>query len=1230
MLTAFQMFLALTLAHVEPSEIPDQTSGSDETAVSQDNTPDEIEVVEESQDIHEAGVDISETEEAEVSIEASQTPDRAGEVPAEPSALVEMPLGLGVIEEAYNFVNAFHNSRTSNVEAASANAQDSAGGVKKAALFEHPRAEGDSRIEYELKLPQVDANESLALHFSIGLRDGVDFDYPLTKPDGVRFAIEISREREPLAERRFEGFSMACKWDEHIMDVSDFAGRQIKVAFLTNCNDAGNTNYDWALWGNPRILRLTRVSLPTEKGEAEPRMICGLAIGLLKGESPKPLAIEFAFDVYKPVSAIANEMGQRMQIHAEAMGHGMSLVELALYTEQPRLEIMTVGTTVALVTTGEDFDLQCTVRNNGLVPLEVLHEASVSINRIKLQRGRSVQPIKKLNPGEETALTWNIRSFSREVEVLIPVSLRYQTPKGEIRQTVEKAVQMRAGLPKLSTPISQELHTYDLEGHVITENKNLRAVFVRGSRGFEYYVLFVAKNGYYRQVAVCNAISEIRYRDSKGNVQEARILPAIYRLAGNNRGDSIVLLSWETTDDDGVHWSYEGQFALSEESKRLQVEYRLVTDGKRELIAFTGPMLYAGEGAFGENKTFALFPGVEFLEDDEPSSNSRDAAPPIHNRLVPHPYKITIPLMAVEHRRSLVGLVWNPLETWDGEHNMLSAVFASPNWHEHQQNHLMGLFLPTPPDWVDENSLEASRPYILEANRPITLKAQIIVDGNASIWDAISHWTDAYGMPDALEAPRPDEEELLLSRHGFMHTVWDEGAKKSRHCVGWSPGNAPGFATLLWYDYLATQDEAVKQRVLDIAESTIRESGAGGLISPALCHILKWEFPFYFGHVEAGLEQLKTVMRGTIDAQESDGSWRFHPTTERTKTLGKEGDAVLGTSAHSALMLLKYARITGDPETLEAGLKALKFMERFNVPRGAQAWECPLYEPDILAAAYAVGAYIEAYVITNDRRYLDRAEYWAGTGLPFLYYWNLPDRPGMRFASIPVFGTTFYTHSWFGVPVQWNGLVYAYYLQHLARYSRQQPWAQIAEGITVSAMYQQWTEGDLKGTYPDGFYGFCTEGRGPHINPEDIMVNLYTLRGLDPDISTAIVRYQNGRIHLSSGAKIESVNHDDSGRLTFKLRYVQHETSYSIISGYGGKPSAIRARNEDIPPVDNLDGVESGWLYREEKNIVFIKNLHPTGEMDFEVLPPSKEEAAEAKVEAEPSPKEEGGKEAGQ
>ena len=178
-------------------------------------------------------------------------------------------------------------------------------------------------------------------------------------------------------------------------------------------------------------------------------------------------------------------------------------------------------------------------------------------------------------------------------------------------------------IPRISNQAASDLCTYDQNGHVITENRHLRTLFVRGTGGFEYCLLFAAKNGRYRQVAVCNAISEIRYNDASGTPQHIKITPTVYRLAGNNLGESIVLLSSEERDEDGVLWSYEARFSLSEESKRLKVEYSLTADQERELIAFNGPILYAGDGAFGERKTAALFPGLEFLEGDEPSSKLR-------------------------------------------------------------------------------------------------------------------------------------------------------------------------------------------------------------------------------------------------------------------------------------------------------------------------------------------------------------------------------------------------------------------------------------------------------------------------------------------------------------------------------------------------------------------------------------------------------------------------------
>ena len=1295
MFTTFQGFLARMLIHASDTEgneenLPDdtkeenlpaaetqeqtidsehdETDGSDATVTPNENQQNSEQTtetdsqstaaVERDAESHSSNVDDETVTEAEQSMSGSTegvvtTPDEvvvdvltvepveetvtvntaeAGTIEGEATEAIEdtrVPLTFGVIDEVYNFVDEFQRSQSSDAEKTSASTQDSAGGIKKAALFEHPPAEGYTRIQYEIKLPQVKSNENLILHFSIGLRDGVEFELPHTKPDGVQFAIEISDER------RFEGASAACRWDEHLIDLSDCAGKTIQVDFLTNCNGAGNTNYDWALWGNPRVLKLTRTSLLVEKGEDEPRLRRGLALGLLKGETPELSVTEFDLEISALASEVAEALTQQMEVQAET-----AIVELALYTEQPKLEIITAGPAAALLTAREDFDLQCTVRNNGLVPIEPIHEVSVAINRIKLRRGRATQPLKRLNPGEEITYSWNIRSFSREAMARALVVLRYQSPTGEIRQAVERSVIILSAIPRISSQTTSDLCTYDQSGHVITENRHLRTLFVRGASGFEYCLFFAAKNGRYRQAAVCNAISEIRYRDSSGKPQHIKITPTVYRLAGNNRGESIVLLSSEERGRDGVLWSYEARFSLAEESKRLKVEYSLTADQERELIAFNGPTLYAGDGAFGERKTAALFPGLEFLEDDEPSSSPRDVAPPNNNRLVPHPYKITIPLMAVEHKRTLVGLAWDALETWDGEHNMLSAAFASPNWHNHQKNHLMGLFVPTIPDWVEENHLAASTPYPLKANLPITIKAQIIIDGNASILDAISHWTDAYGVPEPLEAPRSDREEVLLSRHGFMQTVWDKDTSKSQHCVDWTPSNAPGFATLLWYDYLiqtqddTIKDESVRQRALEIVERTIQEAGPGGLSSTDLCHILKWEAPFYFGEVEAGLDRLKEIATRWIETQEAEGSWGFHPITDRAKTLGDEGDAVLGTCASTVQMLLKHARVTGDVESLEAGVKGLKYMENFKIPRGAQTWECPLYEPDLLAAAHAVSAYVEAYEITKEKRYLERAERWAKAGLPFVYHWHLPGRPGMRFGSIPVFGTTFYTHPWFGVPVQWNGLVYAYALQHLARHTSEgqsQLWSKVAEGITISAMYQQWTEGGLKGTYPDGFYGHCTEGRGPHINPEDIMVNLYTLRGLDPDISTRIVRVRDNRIHVSSGARVDGLDYGDSDRLTFALRYVQNETSYCIIAGYGGRfgetessaklgPSAIRTGGEALPLVDSLSTTESGWLYREDKDIIFIKYKHQTGATDFEVLPSERVEPAQETVETETAP----------
>ena len=242
----------------------------------------------------------------------------------------------------------------------------------------------------------------------------------------------------------------------------------------------------------------------------------------------------------------------------------------------------------------------------------------------------------------------------------------------------------------------------------------------------------------------------------------------------------------------------------------------------------------------------------------------------------------------------------------------------------------------------------------------------------------------------------------------------------------------PVLATLLWYDYLATKDEQVKERVQEIISNTVADAGPGGLAERGSCHILRWEFPFYIGSLDAALAYMEAETQQRISTQGSDGSWRWHPTNEKTAILGKAGGAVLGTCAESALVLLKHARITGNKTSRKAGLKALEFMKAILATTRVHKCGNAQCTNQMFSQLHTQsGLMLKPSNLHKRKKYFKRATYWAETALPFLYHWHLPDRPGMHFASIPVFGTTFYTHPWFGVPVQWNGLVLAYYLQRL-------------------------------------------------------------------------------------------------------------------------------------------------------------------------------------------------------
>ena len=1060
----------------------------------------------------------------------------------------------GYAETILDLVDEFERAESANTLDTHASQALSSGGVLRPGIFQHPLAEGEARLTYEVAIPDLAEGDRAALSFSAGLRDGVDYDDDERAPDGVLCGIEAD------GSRLLEFTVGDAGWRSFAVDLTSYGGTTVRLTLATDAD--GTSNYDWLVWGAPVVYHLRAAT-----GKARPNRISGGVLATVDALG-RPDTRTFRLDEAASVEDAAASL---------VASAGLASVETSVYAFAPQLRIQSVASASHLLFAGKDYEVRCTVENVGAAPVEEYHKVQVAIGGAALRRGRADRSVRHLAPGETETLSWVMRGAARRESADVTATLTMGADGAHVGE-LGATLQFLKALPQLPGRTTNEVRSVVQDEYAMLENEFLRIVFVRLEDAFPYGLLFAQKGPHLEQVATSAPMSHVEYRDAAGAAQDLTLNPTSVTMGGTSAGDATLFFAGSYEDVDGVEWRFDANFTLYEGAKRVVADYHVRAGSERDVLHFAGPTLRVGDGGRGSKKEFALLPGLEMLEGDEVSSSSRDAAPPLDNRLAPHPYKVTVPAMGVQQNGITTGVLWDPLMPWTDDEAGLSPLFDSPNRLHGESNHLVGVFLPTVPDWTPENETTAARAYTID-REGLRIRAQLFTDPHGTVFDIPDIWADAYGRPKPADSPRDDEEVLRLARDGFMTTTWDDETQKSRHCVGWDPANAPGFATLLWYDYLATDDPAVRERVELIVRKTLEEEGPGGLASPANCHILRWEAPFYFGRLADSMEAAGEQARAVIRNQNRDGGWRFKPADAKQQTLGEAGTANLGTCARNALTILKFARVTGDDKALRAGVRALKFMDKFTVPRGSQAWECPIHEPDLLAAGYAVGAYMEAFQITSDAAYRERAEYWAKTGLPFLYSWNLPGREGMRFGSVPVFGTTFLTHSWFGVPVQWNGLVYAYYIQRLAEYS-DYPWSTVAEGIVVSALHQQWTEGELRGTYPDGYYGFCTEGKGPHLNPEDIMVNLFALRGHDPDISTVIARRNGARLHVSAGGRVSAL---DAGpeAVEFDLTAFPGHDAHVLVGNIKAVTS-VTVDDREVPRLgDDADADAEGWSHAE-------------------------------------------------
>ena len=301
-----------------------------------------------------------------------------------------------------------------------------------------------------------------------------------------------------------------------------------------------------------------------------------------------------------------------------------------------------------------------------------------------------------------------------------------------------------------------------------------------------------------------------------------------------------------------------------------------------------------------------------------------------------------------------------------------------------------------------------------------------------------------------------------------------------------------------------------------------------------------------------------------------------------------------GLTATYLLGLLENAVFAGDRQLIEAGLGHLKALNKFRntVPRGAQTWEVPLHTPDILASAKLLRCYTLGYELTGDPDYLDQARYWAWTGLPFVYL--IPPTEGAvgLYATIPVFGATTWVGSWFGVPVQWCGLVYADALYRFAKYDPGFAWRQVADGISLSGVQQSFGSDDAEriGLLPDSFVLRPQIRAGPAINPATVQATALVAYGAPRAYDFRSFRWHGLNVHAAG--EIGAVSEKPEG-VAFTVTNWSSLPCSLLVNGFTNPPR-VRLNGQEIaltPP--HLFQATSGRLVLRIQGTIDVEILTP-------------------------------------